>query len=227
MIDGDSIDQFDATTGALEHSFGPAMSNLYPAITISADRRTLFLGSVGSTGNIFEYDISTSTPALIAQLSGFYYGLAPSPDSKFLYYLHSTAGSLLRARLPSLSPVRLVNSNPYFDDTGVGLEGSIYESVDPPEGSIHTPSGSYSIFDPISLRQTAAIPLGNLQVDYPYYPGPIVFDNSGKYFFANVNTQQEQEEIWVFSTDLASYPPPKSPDKESSQCLHPGSGSKW
>jgi hypothetical protein len=58
------------------------------------------------------------------------------------------------------------------------------------------------------LQKTFDVPLGNLQAEFsPYVPLGIAFDNAGKYFFAAVQGFYGNE-LWVFSTDLATHPPP-------------------
>ena len=131
------------------------------------------------------------------------------------YYVNDEAGgqSLVKAPLPILTPGTSFASSLYLGPTAEGLDGAIYQSIYPIDSSTYTPSGFYSVFDPMTLQQTAEIPLGNLEIYYPYVPLEIAFDNSGKYLFAIIQGIPFGQEVWVFSTDFASFPPPVHPTR--------------
>jgi Putative Ig domain/Matrixin len=210
--------QIDAATGVLQQYFAPpqSTSTASPTIAISPDRQTLYVARESIDGDLSTYDISTTDPMLLHQLSGSFASLAPSRDGQFLYYVHDNTGSysLIQAQLPTLSPAKsLFASSLYLGPTEVGLDGSIYQSIFPAGSYSNDPSGSFSVYDPATLQQTFDVEIGNLQANlYPYVPLEIAFDNSGKYFFARVQGFYGAE-VWVFSTDLASFPPPVHPTK--------------
>ena len=205
--------QFDATTGALQQSFAPSRSGSFDGarLAISPDLRTLYVAREGTGGELSSYDISTANPVLLHQLLGSFSSVAPSRDGQFLYYVQSNTegASSVQAHLPTLSPATsFASSSLYLGPTSVGLDGSIYQSLFPADNEVLTPSGTYSVYDPVTLQQTFNLPLGNLEIYFPYYPLDIAFDHAGKYFFANVDTYDYSgDQVWIFSTDLASFPP--------------------
>ncbi len=184
------IDQFNATTGQLQETFAPSGSDPpgLAKIAVSPDRRTLYVARAYGVGELSSWDISTASPTLIQQISGGHSSIAPSRDGQFLYYVsNGTDGSTaFQAHLPTLSPATSFTSGRYLGGTFEGLNGVIYQSINPPDTSVYTPSGSYSVYDPATLQQTSEIPLGNLELFYPYTPLDIAFDNSGIYLFAIV-----------------------------------------
>lgn len=210
--------QIDASTGEMEQYFAAneLPSAPVPTIAISPDRQILYVGRQSSDGDLSAYDVSTPAPTLLKKLSGFFYSLTPSRDGRFLYYVNYKPGgySLVRANAPSLTSIRSVfTSSLDLGPTAEGPDGSIYQSILSDGSSAH-PGGSLSVFDPITLRRTIDISLANFQTDnsYRYAINHLAFENSGKYFFAGVQGSRG-DELWVFSTDLASFPTPVHPTK--------------
>jgi hypothetical protein len=204
--------QFDATTGALQKVF--ASGSERPQIAISPDRKTLF---VTQSDSLSTYDISTPDPLLLTQLTGTFFNPAPSPDGQYVYVSGlgdlSGLGSIIQAHLPDLIPATSFGSisvGPGVDPL-VPLDGSIYQAHYP---NGYT-SGAIFVYDSVSLQRTADVELGGFNTTNDlnngwYEPFNIVLDNSGKHFFVTVYNYGYggEEEIWVFSTDLASFPPP-------------------
>jgi len=211
------IYQFDATTGELQQTFAPKTAGAYDnaKIAIAPDRQTLYVARQGTDGEVSSWDISTPVPTLVEHLSGDCYSATPSRDGQSLYYdLHGPGGATaFRAHLPTLSPATSFATSFYLGGTFEGVNGVIYQSIFPTDSSFDTPSGSYSVYDPVTLKQISEIPLGNLELYYPYTPLDVVFDNTGKYLFAIVNAVYFGQEVWVLSTDFASFPPPVHPTK--------------
>jgi hypothetical protein len=207
--------QFDAPTGELQRTFAETDSTLFfRQMAISPDRRMLY---VARDGHLASYDISTPIPTLVSSIPGSFFYPVPSPNGQFLYYVQDDVSgnqSAVRARLPSLAATATFTSSKYLWAAAIGLDGTVYQAVFPPEGyEVGDPSGFYSLFDPVTLQKTFDVPLGNLQAGLsPYLPLDGAFDNAGKYFFAHVEGFYG-DDVWVFSTDLAAYPPPVHPTK--------------
>ena len=206
--DAPEVVQFDATTGALQKVFASGSDR--PQIAISPDRRTLFVTRPGTSGELSAYDISTPEPTLLHQFTGYFGYPAPSPDGQYLYA--ESPGSIIQAHLPDLSPAISFGSVAFGADiVSVHSNGSIYQSH---YGDGYT-SGAIWSYDPVSLQQTADSDLGGLNPTTDlnngwYDPFALVLDSSGKYLFVTVEdySGRHGEQIWVFSTDLASFPPP-------------------
>lgn len=62
--------QLDGQTGAVTTDFGPSHGT-YPAIELSADRRTLYVGDISYPSTMAVYDISTETPRLLEQTNQY------------------------------------------------------------------------------------------------------------------------------------------------------------
>lgn len=214
VVGASEIDQFDATTGVLQHAFAPTAPYTYGKIAMSADRRNLYVAREGPSGGLLSYDISGPEPVLLQQLSGSFSSVAPSRDGQFLYYSkqESDGYSFFQTHLPNLTPTVSFASGPYFGPTVEAPDGSIFLSIFPPDSSVDTPSGFYAVYDPVTLEKTSEIPLGNLQAYYPYFPLDIAFDSTGQYIFARV-AGEIGGEVWILSSDFASLPPPNRPTR--------------
>jgi hypothetical protein len=217
----EAVYQIDATTGAFQQSFAAALSppNSPPTIAMSKDRKTLYVARSTQNGDLSSFDISTPNPQLLHQFSGNFSGLVPDRNGLYLYYLTSSGGasSLKQARLPALSPVRVVSSSTYLASTAVAPNGSIYQTLPPSFNAGSSRSASYSVYDPASLHQTGHVETDDflpepLRGVGSYTFGDTEVDSSGKYFFAIVNSYFANE-IWVLSTDLASFPAAVHPTK--------------
>jgi putative Ig domain-containing protein/matrixin len=215
IVGPSEIDQFDATTGELQHAFATKTTYAYGSIAMATDRRTLYVARGGSDGELLSYDISGPEPVLLHQLTGSFPSVAPSRDGQFLYYgkTGTDGATLFQAHLPTFIPAISVASGPYLGPTAEDPSGAIFQGIAPLENEVFGPSGFYSVYDPVSLQETAEIPLGNLQVYYPYYPLGIAFDSTGQRIFANVYSGDFDEEVWVLSSDFASLPPPVHPTR--------------
>jgi hypothetical protein len=215
VVGASEIDQFDATTGELQHAFAKKNTFVYGRIAMSTDRRTLYVARAGSDGALLSYDISGPVPVLLQQLTGSFPSVAPSRDGQFLYYgkTGTDGDTLFQARLPTFLPATSIASGPYLGPTTEAPSGAIFEGFSPLQNEVFGPSGSYAVYDPISLQKTAEIPLGNLQVYYPYYPLALTFDSSGERIFANVYSGDFDSEVWVLSSDFASLPPAVHPTR--------------
>jgi Putative Ig domain len=216
VVGAGEIDQFDATTGELQHAFAITTPGTYDGskIALSADRATLYVAREASDGTLSAYDVSGPEPVLLHQLAGTFSSVAPSRDGQFLYYSKQAADgySLYQAPLPALTPGIPFASGPYLRSTAEAPDGTIFQSIDPVDTS-EPPSGFYSVHDPVTLQEVSEIPLGNLELYYPYIPLDIAFDSTGKYLFAIVQSALFGQEVWVLSTDFASFPPPVHPSK--------------
>lgn len=208
-----SIIQFDATSGQLQTAFDQtAYYGLTTSIAISPDRRTLFVTREGDNGELSSYDISGSTPILDQHLTGPFELPVASPDGEFLYSIADLGmNDLRRSDLPSLTPFTPIASKFFINFVTLGVDGTIYESDYLPDALTE----SISIFDPKTLKLRTKIEPnrlsgGNPQTNYGATNG--VCDKDGKYFFAAVSGPQR--EIWVFSTDVATFPaPPTQPSQ--------------
>ena len=188
-----------------------------PAISISADRRTLFVARPGNGGELSSYDISGPDPVLINSLSGSYSNALPSPDGQYLYYVtrNGNTSVLNQAHLPSLSPFRTASTWRSLGATAVGPNGSVYQGF----ASTTVVSGPlpafFGIYDP-ALRLVGEMEPGRLLPtvfqSYPNDVGSVVFDNTGNHLFARVSSHYG-EEVWIFSTALAASSLPAAPTK--------------
>lgn len=198
--------QFDATTGAMQEVFEPSFA---PQVAISADRKTLFVTQAGAS--LSTYDISTPDPLLVHKITGSFSYPSPSSDGQYLYYVEQPPGQSqqsFQASLPALSPSSSFATGNSLASISVGPDGSIYQCT-----LENYRAGSIFVYDPVSLQLTSTVDLSHLDPFTAYQPFSIVFDNSGKYFFASVAAYGSSE-VWVFSTDLASFPaPPANPTK--------------
>lgn len=226
-----SVAQFDTSTGNLQATFALApvqTDELGRQIALSPDRTKLYLartdeGFSNGAGELSSWDVSTATPKLLQKVETAHSAVTPSRDSKYLYTVHdgydrnsgNGGGSAIRTQLPAVTGASFATS-PFVAPAYEGLDGRIFQGIYSGIGNLGPPSGDYLVYDPVTLEQTAALYLGNLQADlYPNNPGSIVFDNAGKYIFANIfnNYVPGGSEVWVYSSDFASYPPPLSPTK--------------
>ncbi len=207
-----SVLQLDASNGAVEQTI--AMGDGERGIAISPDRQTLFVTGAGS---LQTYDISTPDPASLSTLAGNYFAPAVAPDNAHLYLTEVTtggAGKLAKVSLPSLTPAV---------SFGLAQAGVANDGVVPSGDTIYQThigngysSGEIFFYDPITLKQTADLKLGSMSPIYgPFRPlyDPLfgaALDHEGKYLFVPINGA----ELWVFSTDPASFPPaPAKPEK--------------
>jgi hypothetical protein len=115
--------------------------------------------------------------------------------------------SILQIEVPSFASVRVVDTQSLIYSVAVGLDGRIFGGTYPIDSRDEDVAGSYLVYDPVTLKLSDRIPLGNLYAGVSYDPHNIVFGSSGKNFFANI----DNGELWVFSTAFASYPPPPAP----------------
>ena len=200
--------QFDRATGALQAVvFSTGFSNGYgigPAIAISPDRTSLYVTDDGNQ-LLYTYDVSGSTPVLLHSLPGQYFQPTPSPDGKYLYYRSdsSTPTQLFQGLAPDLTPSVAFAASSDLSQIAVGPDGSIY-FVGPPSFG-----GTFSLYDPTSLKQTCTIDLNRFDlapIPDSFFAGPAAFDSSGKNIFVSVGGLTS--ETWVFSSDVASFPPP-------------------
>lgn len=212
------VTQFNLSSGASEGDFGYELGYLdNHELAISPDRKTLYASSI--TNGTFSYDISTSTPALLSS-GPFLFDLHPGASGQYLYGV-----KLLPAgRIPARAFLPNVATSPTFgkaEPAGgifVGQDEAIYNYYNrfPPA------SGSISVYDPVSLQETATINLEDLGVDVSpagrvsssYQLVDALPDGSGNYFFSVVIHRDDfgiDDELWKFSTDLASFPPPPTP----------------
>lgn len=205
---------FDLATGAELVSFGAEAGNV-SELAISPDRKTLYASSV--VAGTFSYDISTPQPTAL-QSGDDFYDLNPSPDGRYLYGLQRTenGSTLIRTILPQLTASRAFGALPEVGgDLAVGPDGVIYHISD-------LSSSSILVYDPVSLRQTAKVDLAGTGVSQPlgdslyptYSATTVVPDGSDSYLFSPVYYRDDfnfDNELWKFSTDLASFPPPPVP----------------
>lgn len=208
--------QFDATTGALEATFGAAAPDSSGIrLAISPDRKTLYVTREGIGGELSSYDVSGAEPVLFRHFPGTFSSLAPSSDGQFLYYVQGTTDSslLVQARLPDLGVAMSLTSHPNLGPTSVALDGSIFQSIFPSGGSDYDPSGSYVIYDPLTRLQTSQFDPCPLKTYSPYLPLDVVFDNSGKHIFALIQNVFIGAEVWVLARDFALFPPVIRPTK--------------
>ncbi|HEY2802029.1 MAG TPA: putative Ig domain-containing protein [Chthoniobacterales bacterium] len=214
VADATGVKQFDAASGALQVTFAAGTGD---TIAISRDRKTLFVTHRQGDGGLSAYDISTPNPSLQHQTAG-YFGLpVPSLDGQYLYYTEQEnyRGLIARADLPGLMPVRSFGpASLGSDNLAIHANGSIYRSHDVSGRA----SGAIFVYDPTTLEQTADVELGDLNSTSDihgigfteYIPSSVVLDHSGRYFFSTVHANgsyDEGREVWMFSTDLASFPP--------------------
>ena len=206
VTDSTGAFQFDRTTGELQTSFAPTgrTNGFAPEIALSPDRTTLFLIDF-VTGELFTYDVSGPDPLLVQSIPGSFRLPVPSPDGKYLYYTSGDvgpSGQLFQAHLPELSPMTPFADSSFYTQVAVGLDGSIYEAAGIEGSTLST----FALYDPVSLQQTADIDVYRFDPSVYYTPGEAAFDSSGKYLFVSVGGVSP--EVWAFSTDLASFPPP-------------------
>jgi len=157
---------------------------------------------------VTSYDISGDSPIPLHSNSGSFRAPIASPDGQTFYYIDQIDETLVQTTLPEFSPQTRFGSSSFSISAAVGLDGSIYEGIG--DGAT---SGTFAIYDPVSLEQTLSIDLNGFDPNIFYAAGAAVFDSSGKYLFVSVSYLTP--EIWVFSTDLASFPaPPPDPTKD-------------
>ncbi len=209
VVGPNEIVQFDAATGELQRTFAATAPFTYGRIAMSADRQNLYVAREGASGELLSYDISGPEPLLLHNLSGSFSSVTPSRDGQYLYYSQQEGDgySFFRSDLSaSTTPVSFA-SGPYFGSTVESPDKSIFLSIYPSGQSVGDPSGFFSVYDPVTLEKTSEIPLGNLQVSYPYVPIDVAFDSTGKYVFLSVHGELGGE-LWVLTSDFASLPPP-------------------
>ncbi|MGH8093180.1 MAG: matrixin family metalloprotease [Chthoniobacterales bacterium] len=214
VSDPTGVFQFDRTTGEMQAFFAPTESTngFPPEIALSPDQTTLFVieyvleeGSI--TSLLRTYDVSSPGPVLGQSIPGSFRLPIPSPDGQYLYYTSGDlegSGQLSQAKLPGLSPMIPFADSSSATQVAVGLDGSIYEAA----GLVGPTFSTFALYDPVSLQQTFDIDVNNFP-PVSYEPSYAVFDSSGKYLLVAVGSVTA--EVWVFSTDLASFPPP-TPD---------------
>jgi len=204
VSDSTGVYQFSRATGNLQTFFASTgQTNGFPQeLAVSPDRATLYVTSLYDQG-LHSYDISGPEPILLASLPGSLRSPICSPDGQFLYYTSGdvdSSGQLIQATLPGLNP-RIAFTSSGFDSTfAVGIDGAIYKSELPDS------LGSFQLYDPVSLQPTATIDLNHFDVFSYYVPGQAAFDASGDRLF--VSAGGIAAEVWVFSSDPGSDPPP-------------------
>ena len=113
---------------------------------------------------------------------------------------------MVRAELPALAPTVSFASDFWIAFIAVSPDGSIYASHAPADFS----TGMISVYDAELLQLKSEINPNDLNPnEFVYQPSSGSFDNSGKYFFSAV--EGYYGDTWIFSTDLASFPPPVHP----------------
>ena len=210
VADRTGVYQFDRTTGEMEAFFAPTgltEAGSPPEIALSPDRATLFVTEyVLNAGSLLlTYDVSGLEPILGQSIPGSFKQPIPSPDGQYLYYTSGDDvpfGQLFQAHLPELSPMTAFADSSYYTTVAVGLDGSVYQT----SGFEGPTLSTFALYDPVSLQQTFDIDLNRFDPSVFYVPGHAVFDSSGKYLLVSVAALSP--EVWVFSTDLASFPPP-------------------
>ena len=200
------VDQFDATTGALELTFASFGSHFAPQMVISPDRKTLCV--VAPFLTMATYDISTDTPVLINQLTGDFSYPTISPDGQYLYAVGVENGSLQAARMdfPGLTSETAFSSESFYGGIAVSPDGTIYLTYDSDDFLTST----LAIYDPASLQLKEEItpdPFNSEFVGYVFNNG--AFDHTGQKFFVSVAGYYS--ETWVFSADRDSLPPATMP----------------
>jgi hypothetical protein len=217
---GQGILQFDARTGASENLFdSPAM---YRRLAISPDHQTLYSTSEGTDGRVSLFDISMATPMLLQQSSISSTNPVTSPDGQYLYYTTlENQESIIQALLPSLTTAHSILEPGYnVQSLALGPQGALYEAH---SRFFEYASGAIFVYDTNSFKPTADIELSGLErtkdvnnyVDDQYEPFDVVPDGSGNYLYVTVANYGpgSQSGIWVFSTDLNSFPPFVPPAK--------------
>lgn len=196
------VHRVDAATGEVQETFVAGSLQL---VEITPDRKTLLVIDAGIS--LSSYDISTPVPVLLATVGGAYSRAVASPDSAYLYAFLNVPGEgdkPVRMPLPALSPGVTFGATGFerfsLFGTSVAKDGSIYQSAGGPPGSI-------SVYDPVSLQLREKLSLSYPQPFSSFMPYEIEFDGVGPYFYAAM-TSYGQTEVWKFSTDFASYPPP-------------------
>jgi hypothetical protein len=210
--------QFDDITGVLQKKFATVFSR--PYLAISPDRKTLFVSDVGypkGPASFSSYDISTPEPVLLQQTDQPYFHLTYAGDGQTLY------------GLGGIKPIVQIDPSTLQEVTSFGtVKGNLASLAISPDGPIFTlgeplftGSGWWQTWDPISFQQTADVEFKNLSptldINSPnfrsYTPVNFALDSTGKYlgcaiyvYFTGPNAQ----EVWLFSTDLAAFPPPPS-----------------
>ena len=211
VVGASGVRQFDATTGALQHTFAlnPHTDDSL-AIAMSHDRRVLFVTRDAPDGWLSSFDISGPDPLLSYQVTGSFSHPTPSLDGRYIYTVASSFSgqSVFRASLPALSPSLSFSSDFFCSGIALGNDGSIYQS--------HSPStfqeGFISVYNPVSLQLTSEIDPNSINPTmFTYQPGQGVVDRSGRYFFVSVSGYDR--EVWVFSTNQIAFPPPVHPTK--------------
>jgi len=206
------IHQFDAATGTLQNTF--ALGPPTPEIAMSPDRRTLF---VVQSGTLSTYDISGTDPVLLRSFDGTYLRPIPSSDGELLYTISTGgAGYLTQAPVPDLMPevsFGVVTAG-YGADVVMPFSDAIYQS----HYTTSYDSGAIFVYDPATLQQTINVDLGGLSLSddindpshSAYQPSNAIVDHSGNTLFVFMNDYGYlgTAELWVFSTDFESFPPP-------------------
>ncbi len=200
-----AVRQFDGVTGALQRDF--ASSTERPQISMSPDRKTLYVTELGA---LLVYDISGPDPVLLKQQGGTYFTPIAGADGNYLYLIDSNgAGSLIQAALPDLVPARSFGTVVvgYGTDVVIPLAQAIYQTHYVFDDTV----GEVFIYDPVSLQLTSLYKLNGFGSGSLLEAFSFAVDHTEKYFFTVVNSSTNGgpgEEIWIFSTDLAAFPPP-------------------
>lgn len=216
-----SVLQLDGSTGTVEQTF--ATSAEERVIAMSPDKKTLF---VTGEGPLSTYDISAPEPVPLLTIPGIYFAPAVSPDGSLLYLAEGGGvnsqgvGDLVQAQLPNLSPavsfgLAFVG---YSNDVTIPTGNTLYQTH---IGSGHD-SGEIFVYDAVTRKETMDLRLGDMSptddLDSPFRAeyDPLfgaALDHTGKYLFIPVNNYGYggENELWIFSTDFASFPPAPSP----------------
>jgi hypothetical protein len=208
-----AVRQFDAATGTLQQTFITGSER--PQLAISPDRKTL---AASQSDTLFTYDISGPDPVSLHVLPGSYYTPFSGSDNQFLYVINrGVADPIVRLQLPDLTSATSFGVATAGTDILVSRANAIYQTHD---GGGYN-SGSVLAYDATTLEQTVDLDLGGLDL-FPdindphhaqYVPFNEVLDHSGKYLFVTIFNYgyPSDFELWVLSTDFASFPPAPPP----------------
>lgn len=223
LASGDNVLQLDLSTGMVEQAFATGSDSRM--IAMSPDKRTLF---VTGAGPLLTYDITTPDPVPLVTLPGNYFAPVVSPDGGLLYLSESgddglDLGNLVQVQLPNLTPAvsfGLAEAG-VATDVAIPTGDTIYQTH---IGNGYD-SGEIFVYDAVTRKKTMDFKLGDLSptddLNNPYRAEYVplfgaALDHTGKYLFVPVlnGGYVRGNELWVFSTDFASFPPaPSPPDK--------------
>ncbi len=207
----DFVYQFDATTGALQVAFDPnptpkVVSFAPLSIAISPDRKTLFVARAPPDGNLSSYDISGPVPVLLEQISGTFLLPTVSPDGSFSITNRPKQEYLLWFRRICLRSLRLLLSpwpmkSPLLPSARMARSTSLVTLI---------PGSAIFAYDPITLQLTSSLGADPRPAVFGYAFGQVAVNNT-----LFVPAGAYTNEVWVFSTDLTSLPPPPTPVTEN------------